>query len=459
MIKTRVIQPTPIFLVCIFWLICSVAGLFYSGPILQGAVAVAVVTICLVLGVNRLGALVIFAAPVWLGIVLLAMWFIEWSNPGGPGKHPALFTPAPKDSIAYFYLVSMAFLLIYAYGWWLGVGKHAPVQTQIFRYPSIKTLLIVQFLLLMIAEVPSRLGVTYAEFGFVFVLSFSTYVLAPLSIWISLLMRGGKVPILSAIMFQIFVLTLAALTGWRYLAIGLLLGTLISTAGLSCMIKGKTWIRGLLVPGLIGIVSLPGIMVVANIMGSWRRTGQFKIDPTYNFGSDFLLLGVSSKLFDWVEQNGTQWGISIADAMRQSVPTFIGGAKQRPDFLALVDSFGSQGAGMAVTSFAEIYTNLGLVIGPLTLLLMGFLSGRIQRQIAAKTFGPIQVLGNSVLVVAVLQIFQRGYLFSSLFLVGQIMLIMFIFRKLSTPIPTDIVARFKWIAPNPSSIHQALTNG
>lgn len=430
-------EKSVILVLFLYWALSGVALIYFLVPVFPFVIGTIVVSICVVFVAHRIGPYLLFAMPLWVGVLLLATFLAEWDYPRGPGAHPAFLETADIESIPYFFYVSLLFLLVYTLGWWLGARQKVTDAVQKQQYPSVPRLFLLQIILLLVAELPGRLGVSTTEFGFVFVLSFTAYVFIPLSIWIALLLRETFLSFCSALTFQILILALAFLTSWRYLALSLMLGTFLATAGFLCIRKGVSWTRAFVAPILIGGLSLPVIVGVANLMRTARSTGQYKFDSSYSFGSDFLLLGVSTKLYDWINLNGVQWGVSIFDAFRQAFPTFIVGTKQRPEFLTIVDSFGVQGAGMAVTSFAEIYANFGLFIGLGLLFPLGAISGKVQRSLGGSKLGPMELLINVVALLAVMQIFQRGYLFSSLFLITQIVAFTYILRRLSSPVDSQ----------------------
>jgi hypothetical protein len=128
------------------------------------------------------------------------------------------------------------------------------------------------------------------------------------------------------------------------------------------------------------------------------------------------LVTPSAAMFQWARTWGLDYGVSIADAIRQAPPTFLAPFTERAEFLQIVDSMNVVGAGAAVSSAAEIFVNAGWLLGPIFMLCLGLAMGRYQIRVERRAD-----LFSLALMICLgpcfAQIFTRGYLWQSLFLV------------------------------------------
>jgi hypothetical protein len=134
----------------------------------------------------------------------------------------------------------------------------------------------------------------------------------------------------------------------------------------------------------------------------------------------FHVLPSSAALMRWTDENSLPFAVSLQDAIKTAVPRFIDGYSGRPMFLSAVDDAVGASQGAAVDSFTELYANVGIWLGSLLALAIGYGTGALQRWTSGRRSAAALLLG-ALIPVVVAQVFTRGYLFqTALFVTGAL---------------------------------------
>lgn len=170
--------------------------------------------------------------------------------------------------------------------------------------------------------------------------------------------------------------------------------------------------------------SLAGCMMVLVVpIAMWMqerrslagRVNEFVLRPD-DLWASLDLVTPSAALIDWVRAWGFRPGVSLIDALQQAPPSFLAPQTDRAEFLTIVDSQNLSGSGAAVSTAGEMFVNFGWIGGILVAILIGSALGTLQRRLegTASGFGLVLLLA---LGPTFAQIFTRGYLWQSLYLV------------------------------------------
>lgn len=165
---------------------------------------------------------------------------------------------------------------------------------------------------------------------------------------------------------------------------------------------------------VIGSLTVVSFYFLANWMEQARGQELALRENGSSFWTSFDLTTPSASVVEWVNITGPVLLGSVSDLIPQLIPSFIDPSKGRAEFLQLVDSMNSNGAGAAVSSGAELYYNMGPLLPVVALFVLGLLVGSWQQKVETHSTRPSQVLFFVLLGPLTLHIFTRGYLFSTI---------------------------------------------
>lgn len=219
------------------------------------------------------------------------------------------------------------------------------------------------------------------------------------------------------------VFLLLVLTGVR----GRLLAMLAISIVLFIVVPASRHPGGKLKAAAISALAIVGFVQAAQWMEQARGIGG---GDSGSLIDSFDLVSPSSAIFEWVGTYGQRYLLSLSDLVTQAPPSFVSPNPGRPAFLQLVDALNQNGSGVAVTSVAELYYNLGWIIGLLAMFGFGYLFGRVQRRLEGRASSAATVM-LVMLGPVTAEVFTRGYLWGTVTTYLQVTVFVLVVSRLA----------------------------